>query len=54
MAATYGPGLASSLLIGLNAGKGIAFAAVMGTIGGLLPARLASRTLIVRALRTEV
>ena len=26
-AATYGPGLASSLLIGLNAGKGIAFAA---------------------------
>jgi N6-L-threonylcarbamoyladenine synthase len=27
VAATYGPGLASSLLIGLNAGKGIAFAA---------------------------
>jgi len=27
IAATYGPGLASSLLIGLNAGKGIAFAA---------------------------
>jgi len=26
VAATYGPGLASSLLIGLNAGKGIAFA----------------------------
>jgi putative ABC transport system permease protein len=34
--------------------EGILFAAVMGTIGGLLPARLASRTLIVRALRTEV
>ena len=34
--------------------EGIAFAAVMGTIGGFLPARLASRTLIVRALRTEV
>ena len=27
IAATYGPGLASSLLIGLNAGKGLAFAA---------------------------
>src|SRR5438093_1851430 len=26
IAATYGPGLASSLLIGLNTGKGIAFA----------------------------
>jgi putative ABC transport system permease protein len=34
--------------------EGIAFAAVMGTLGGLLPARLAARTLIVRALRTEV
>ena len=31
--------------------EGILFAAVMGTIGGLLPARLASRTLIIRALR---
>ncbi len=32
--------------------QGIVFAAIMGTVGGLLPARLASRTLIVRALRT--
>jgi putative ABC transport system permease protein len=31
--------------------EGILFAAVMGTIGGLLPARLAARTLIIRALR---
>jgi len=31
--------------------EGIVFAAVMGTIGGLLPARLAARTLIIRALR---
>jgi putative ABC transport system permease protein len=30
---------------------GIVFAAVMGTIGGFLPARLAARTLIIRALR---
>jgi putative ABC transport system permease protein len=34
--------------------QGIAFAAVMGTIGGFLPARLAAKQLIVRALRTEV
>jgi putative ABC transport system permease protein len=34
--------------------QGILFAAIMGTIGGFLPARLAARTLIVRALRTEV
>jgi putative ABC transport system permease protein len=34
--------------------EGIAFAAIMGTLGGLLPARLAARTLIVSALRTEV
>jgi putative ABC transport system permease protein len=34
--------------------QGIIFAAIMGTVGGLLPARLAARTLIVRALRTEV
>jgi N6-L-threonylcarbamoyladenine synthase len=33
VAATYGPGLASSLLIGLNAGKGIAFAAGKPFIG---------------------
>jgi putative ABC transport system permease protein len=33
---------------------GMIFAAVMGTIGGLLPARLAARLPIVRALRTEV
>ena len=33
MAATYGPGLASSLLIGLNAAKGIAFAAGKPFIG---------------------
>ena len=33
---------------------GLLFAAVMGTIGGFLPARLAARTLIIRALRTEV
>jgi putative ABC transport system permease protein len=31
--------------------EGILFAAVMGTIGGLLPARMAARTLIIRALR---
>jgi putative ABC transport system permease protein len=31
--------------------EGIVFAAVMGTIGGFLPARLAARTLIIRALR---
>jgi putative ABC transport system permease protein len=34
--------------------QGVAFAAIMGVIGGLLPARLASRIPIVRALRTEV
>jgi ABC-type antimicrobial peptide transport system permease subunit len=34
--------------------EGIAFAAVMGVVGGLLPARLAARLTIVRALRTEV
>ncbi len=34
--------------------EGVAFAAIMGTIGGFLPARLAARTLIIRALRTEV
>jgi putative ABC transport system permease protein len=34
--------------------EGIVFAAVMGIIGGLLPARLAARLTIVRALRTEV
>ena len=34
--------------------EGIAFAAIMGGIGGLLPARLAARVPIVRALRTEV
>jgi putative ABC transport system permease protein len=33
---------------------GMIFAAVMGTIGGLLPARLAARLPIIRALRTEV
>jgi len=33
---------------------GIAFAAVMGMFGGFLPARLAARLPIVRALRTEV
>jgi putative ABC transport system permease protein len=33
---------------------GIAFAAVMGILGGFLPARLAARLTIVRALRTEV
>ena len=34
--------------------EGMIFAAIMGTIGGFLPARLASRLTIVRALRTEV
>ena len=33
---------------------GIAFAVVMGMLGGFLPARLAARLPIVRALRTEV
>jgi putative ABC transport system permease protein len=33
--------------------EGILFAAVMGVVGGLLPARLAARLTIVRALRTE-
>jgi putative ABC transport system permease protein len=33
---------------------GIAFAAIMGLAGGFLPARLAARLTIVRALRTEV
>ena len=34
--------------------EGVAFAVVMGAIGGLMPARHASRIPIVRALRTEV
>jgi putative ABC transport system permease protein len=34
--------------------QGVTFAVIMGVIGGLLPARLASRIPIVRALRTEV
>lgn len=34
--------------------QGMIFAGVMGVIGGLLPARLAARLTIVRALRTEV
>ncbi len=33
--------------------RGVVFAAFMGALGGLLPARLASRMTIVRALRTE-
>jgi putative ABC transport system permease protein len=33
---------------------GMMFAAVMGTLGGLLPARLAAKLPIMRALRTEV
>ena len=33
---------------------GLIFAAVMGTLGGFLPARLAAKIPIVRALRTEV
>ena len=32
--------------------EGLMFAVIMGTIGGLLPARLAARIPIVRALRT--
>jgi putative ABC transport system permease protein len=34
--------------------NGVIFAAVMGVAGGFLPARLAARMTIVRALRTEV
>jgi putative ABC transport system permease protein len=34
--------------------EGVVFAAVMGMVGGFLPARLAARLTIVRALRTEV
>ena len=34
--------------------EGLIFAAIMGVIGGFLPARLASRLTIVRALRTDV
>jgi putative ABC transport system permease protein len=34
--------------------EGVLFAMVMGVLGGLLPARLASKAPIVRALRTEV
>src|SRR3989475_8840553 len=34
--------------------QGIAFPVLMGTLGGFLPARLAARIPIVRALRTEV
>lgn len=33
---------------------GLAFAAIMGTVGGFLPARVAAGTKIIRALRTEV
>ena len=33
---------------------GLIFSALMGTFGGFLPARLAARIPIVRALRTEV
>jgi ABC-type antimicrobial peptide transport system permease subunit len=33
--------------------QGILFAAIMGGIGGLLPARLASRVPIVQALRAD-
>ena len=33
---------------------GLAFSAIVGTLGGFLPARLAARIPIVRALRTEV
>src|SRR2546428_852918 len=33
---------------------GLAFSAIVGTLGGFLPARLAARISIVRALRTEV
>ena len=34
--------------------QGMIFAAIMGIVGGILPARLAARLPIVRALRTEV
>jgi putative ABC transport system permease protein len=34
--------------------RGLVFAAIMGTLGGFLPARLAARLTIVRALRTEI
>jgi putative ABC transport system permease protein len=34
--------------------QGMLFAVIMGTLGGFLPARLAARLTIVRALRTEV
>ncbi len=34
--------------------QAIVFAGVMGTLGGILPARFAARTQIIRALRTEV
>ena len=34
--------------------EGMIFAAIMGTLGGFLPARLAVRMTIVRALRTEM
>ncbi len=34
--------------------EGMAFAVIMGIVGGLLPARLAARLPLVRALRTEV
>jgi putative ABC transport system permease protein len=33
---------------------GLIFSALMGTLGGFLPARLAARMPIIRALRTEV
>ena len=33
---------------------GLMFSAVVGTLGGFLPARLAARIPIIRALRTEV
>jgi len=34
--------------------EGMAFAVIMGIVGGLLPARLAARLPLIRALRTEV
>ena len=34
--------------------QGMIFAAIMGIVGGILPARLAARLPIIRALRTEV
>jgi putative ABC transport system permease protein len=34
--------------------QGLVFAAIMGTLGGFLPARLAAKTMIIRALRADV